>query len=149
MNKNLLIIVSFVVVLVGAGAFALSQLQGQSGRGNFSPTPQSTPSAIGQTNSPLQSQEASSSATTVDGQFTLEDVAKHSTPDDCWIVIEGMVYDVTAYIAQQRHPGGAAILGGCGKDATEFFNMRPQDGKPHSDSARSTLSRFKIGSLKK
>ncbi|OTA66052.1 hypothetical protein K449DRAFT_391989 [Hypoxylon sp. EC38] len=48
------------------------------------------------------------------------EVAKHNTTSSCWIVINGKVYDVTAYLEQ--HPGGAAILvKQGGRDATPEF----------------------------
>ncbi|CAH0056133.1 unnamed protein product, partial [Clonostachys solani] len=50
------------------------------------------------------------------------EVAKHNTKDSCWVVISGIVYDVTQLIDQ--HPGGAnAILALAGKDATEDFDL--------------------------
>lgn len=52
--------------------------------------------------------------------YTWREVEKHNTKDDCWIVLEGKVYDVTDYI--QRHPGGSAIiLKNAGTDCTEKF----------------------------
>lgn len=36
------------------------------------------------------------------------EVAKHSTKESCWIVIDSKVYDVTSFL--YSHPGGAAIL---------------------------------------
>jgi cytochrome b involved in lipid metabolism len=35
--------------------------------------------------------------------FTAAEVAKHNTADDCWIIVNGMVFDVTKFLAQ--HPG--------------------------------------------
>ena len=29
------------------------------------------------------------------GEFTKEEVAKHNKPDDCWVIIDGQVLDVT------------------------------------------------------
>lgn len=77
-----------------------------------------------------------------DGEITLEEVAMHNTPQDCYLEIEGKVYDVTKYI--NSHPGGNEILRGCGKDATDLFV-----GKPHSDSAVSILESYYIGDLAK
>jgi hypothetical protein len=37
-----------------------------------------------------------------------KEVAKHSTKESCWIVIDSQVYDVTQFL--QRHPGGAAVI---------------------------------------
>lgn len=47
-------------------------------------------------------------------QFTREEVEKHDTEGDCWIVVDGKVYDATSVLAW--HPGGkAAIVGHAGK----------------------------------
>lgn len=77
--------------------------------------------------------------------YTLDEIAPHSTKDDCWIAIEGKVYDVTEFI--EKHPGGEAILFGCGKDASEIFNKRPSDGEPHSENARLQLPGYFRGDL--
>ena len=53
------------------------------------------------------------------GMITREELARHNTREDCWMSIEGMVYDVTPYI--QYHPGGDKILLGKGKDATALY----------------------------
>lgn len=57
----------------------------------------------------------------------VEEVAKHSTIDDCWIVIDGKVYDVSKLLAV--HPGGVArIFKVAGSDATdEFRNIHSVD----------------------
>ena len=44
----------------------------------------------------------------------------HSTERDCWMQIEGHVYDISKYMA--RHPGGNAPATYAGKDATQIFN---------------------------
>merc|ERR1719446_1986845 len=56
------------------------------------------------------------------GGITLDDVAKHTTKSDCWVVVNGDVLNVTNFLSE--HPGGElAILTFAGKDATEEFNM--------------------------
>lgn len=105
------------------------------------PTPEETrtpPTAISPETRPIKGEVA----------LTLDEVAKHSTDKDCWLAIEGKVYDVTPYITAAIHPGKAAILEGCGKDATELFNTRPMgSGTPHSDKARGFLSKYYLGEL--
>jgi len=52
--------------------------------------------------------------------YTMEEVNKHTTKQDCWIVIRGMVYDVTDFL--KIHPGGSNIMiSVAGEDATEYF----------------------------
>ena len=56
------------------------------------------------------------------GEYSLEEVAKHNKPEDCWVVVNGQVLNVTDFLAE--HPGGKkAILIYAGRDATEEFNM--------------------------
>ncbi|KAF9348516.1 hypothetical protein BGX34_002431 [Mortierella sp. NVP85] len=50
------------------------------------------------------------------------EVAKHNKENDCWVIVNGQVLDVTNFLAD--HPGGKkAILIFAGKDATDEFNM--------------------------
>ena len=78
--------------------------------------------------------------------YTLAQVEEHNSETDCWIAIEAKVYDVTKFVGS--HPGGKAILNGCGKDATTLFNERPTNNKgPHPDTARAALEKFFIGNL--
>ncbi|KAL1869732.1 hypothetical protein VTK73DRAFT_2940 [Phialemonium thermophilum] len=53
--------------------------------------------------------------------YTAEEVAKHTSPDSCWVVLYGNVYDVTEFLPS--HPGGSKIiLKLAGKDATEEYD---------------------------
>lgn len=81
-------------------------------------------------------------------KYSLSEVEKHNTKENCWLAISGKVYDVTPYIASGMHPGKEAILEGCGKDATVLFDTRPMgSGTSHSNKARGYLSNFQIGDL--
>mmetsp|Transcript_124718 Transcript_124718/g.216169 ORF Transcript_124718/g.216169 Transcript_124718/m.216169 type:complete len:589 (+) Transcript_124718:107-1873(+) len=52
--------------------------------------------------------------------FTMEDVSQHSSEDDCWIILHGIVLDVTHFL--KDHPGGSKVLlRQAGKDATSIF----------------------------
>lgn len=60
--------------------------------------------------------------------IAMAEVAKHDTKDDCWVVLFGKVYDVTASISQ--HPGGEqAIMNQCGKDGSATFQKQSQHAK--------------------
>jgi cytochrome b involved in lipid metabolism len=79
------------------------------------------------------------------GALTLSVVAQHALESDCWMVISGSVYDVTAYIPM--HPGGRnEIIKYCGKNATEAFGTKdklfPQD---HSAFAYALLDKYLVG----
>jgi isopentenyl diphosphate isomerase/L-lactate dehydrogenase-like FMN-dependent dehydrogenase len=48
-------------------------------------------------------------------------VAKHNSPEDCWVVLYGDVWDVTEFLPS--HPGGTKIiLKLAGRDATEEYD---------------------------
>ena len=40
--------------------------------------------------------------------FTEDQVAEHWSEDDCWVIIDGKVYDLTTFIYE--HPGGSGII---------------------------------------
>jgi cytochrome b involved in lipid metabolism len=49
--------------------------------------------------------------------FKWEEVRKHDKRNDCWIVVNGNVYNMTTF--QNRHPGGAKVIQFyAGQDAT-------------------------------
>ncbi|CAJ1391976.1 unnamed protein product [Effrenium voratum] len=51
----------------------------------------------------------------------ISEVARHCIPEDCWVALNGKVYDLTEFM--DRHPGGpTTILAWAGKDASKLFN---------------------------
>jgi len=66
--------------------------------------------------------EAAKSTVDKNREISPEEVAKHTTEGDCWVIVNGQVLDVTKFLPD--HPGGKkAILIYAGRDATEEFNM--------------------------
>jgi cytochrome b involved in lipid metabolism len=77
--------------------------------------------------------------------LTITEVARHSTPQDCFIIVSGKVYSVSGYL--DVHPGSAgAITPFCGKDATTAFDTKGGKGS-HSSRAEQDLAAFYVGSL--
>ena len=79
--------------------------------------------------------------------YASSEVARHNSSNDCWLIIENKVYDVSRYLKFNLHPGEAvAIPPYCGKDASNAFatkdRSRPQ---PHSGGAWSMLSEYYVG----
>ena len=74
--------------------------------------------------------------------FTLQEIAKHNTPDDCWVVIKRKVYNVTSYI--QSHPGGKNVfIRNAGKDVSFGFSK-----VNHGDKAYDIMDQLLIGEVK-
>jgi cytochrome b involved in lipid metabolism len=76
-------------------------------------------------------------------QYKMEDIVLHNKDKDCWIVIDGSVYNVTKFIYD--HPGGPdVLLEYAGKDCTDVFN-----DIGHSSDAYVMMEKYKIGKLVK
>jgi len=74
---------------------------------------------------------------------TLAEVASHDMADDCWMAIDGVVFDLSAYLPQ--HPSNPnVILPWCGKEATEAYRTKTK-GRPHSAYADQLLPQYRIG----
>lgn len=73
--------------------------------------------------------------------LTREEVAKHNTPDDAWVIIDGDVMNVTKFA--KLHPGGkSTLLDFAGQDVTEDFV-----GLHRLDVLDKFGSRLKVGRL--
>mgnify|MGYP000885785574 CR=1 FL=1 len=75
--------------------------------------------------------------------FTAEEVARHGTPDDCWVICEGRVLDVTGFLA--RHPGGVGALSKAGRAGCDVTTHFERIG--HSVKAREVMRSMQIGRL--
>eukprot|EP01063_Lacrimia_lanifica_P022028 TRINITY_DN29738_c0_g1_i1.p1 TRINITY_DN29738_c0_g1~~TRINITY_DN29738_c0_g1_i1.p1 ORF type:complete len:791 (+),score=391.42 TRINITY_DN29738_c0_g1_i1:63-2375(+) len=66
------------------------------------------------------------SGTLMPGKISYEEVKRHNTDKDCWMIICGKVYDLTDFA--EEHPGGAAVVQEqAGFNATEpFLHAHPE-----------------------
>ena len=71
--------------------------------------------------------------------YTAAEVATHARADDCWVIVRGGVYDVTAFVP--RHPGGNMIYVKAGGECTALFDSY------HPEKARGVLEKYRIGDL--
>ncbi|GLJ23793.1 hypothetical protein SUGI_0451440 [Cryptomeria japonica] len=73
--------------------------------------------------------------------FTLSEVSEHNSSKDCWLLIDGKVYDVTSFM--EEHPGGdEVLLSATGKDATDDF-----EDVGHSNTAREMMEQYYVGEI--
>eukprot|EP01117_Protostelium_nocturnum_P002097 TRINITY_DN1273_c1_g1_i1.p1 TRINITY_DN1273_c1_g1~~TRINITY_DN1273_c1_g1_i1.p1 ORF type:complete len:343 (+),score=105.25 TRINITY_DN1273_c1_g1_i1:162-1190(+) len=81
---------------------------------------------------------------TVETNYTVEEVAKHKTESDGWVIIEGEVYDISEFL--ELHPGGKKILKPyLGRDASNAF--KNEKIHKHSTRAFNILQKYKVGRL--
>lgn len=77
--------------------------------------------------------------------YTLAQVAEHNCEQDCWIIIDNKVYDISSYIPQ--HPAPPSILTQCcGKEASEAMRTKGY-GRDHSPATWGMLDAYHIGLL--
>ncbi|MBN1762176.1 MAG: hypothetical protein JW878_03715 [Methanomicrobia archaeon] len=99
-----------------------------------------------ETPSPVPSEQYDTPTPGSQNTFSLEEVAQHNSAQDCWIVVQGKVYNVTT-IPCHGGGGGPLLLESCGTDATELWETKPVTEEPHSQSAQDILDNYYIGDL--
>ena len=74
--------------------------------------------------------------------YTMDEISKHTFEEDCWVIVEGHVYDVTPFV--NDHPGGwLPMFNVSGKDATDaFMNYHS------ANVSKNMLPRYLIGRVK-
>lgn len=76
-------------------------------------------------------------------RISLAEVARHSSAEDCWMAINGTVYNLTAYLPE--HPSKPSIiLPWCGREATEAYQTKTR-GRAHSPQADQALADHVVG----
>lgn len=66
-----------------------------------------------------QTSNESTNAKSSEPTYTEQDVAKHNSTSDCWMSIDGKVYNVSSYIKIHK---SRRIIDGCGLDASKLYN---------------------------
>lgn len=77
-----------------------------------------------------------------ENKISPKEVSLHNTREDCWIIVDEKVYDVTNYV--DEHPGGESILTNAGKDSTSGVH-----GPQHPPSMWDVLKLYYIGEIEK
>lgn len=138
MNKKFLYALPLVAVMVLAGCTGTGTNDGEATDNAGGEGSGSSAQGVTVTNPDFDSSAASDSASGI----TLAELQKHNSASDCWMAIDGKVYDVTNFISQ--HPGEDEILRGCGIDATAVFRGET-GGHAHSSSAELKKDEFLVG----
>jgi nitrate reductase (NAD(P)H) len=94
----------------------------------------------------------------VDKTISIDELRKHDTAESPWFVVNGEVYDGTAFL--EGHPGGAqSIISAAGLDASDEFmairkyscpwtsNHVPANTSTDSETAKAMMPEYHIGSL--
>lgn len=96
--------------------------------------------------------QSTSDTTTQSLVLNINEIAKHNKSSDCWMLIEGKVYNVTSYFG--KHPGGNATMAAtCGTDATDAYLTKDPyassagSRSTHSSRAQNLLTNYYIGDL--
>ncbi|KAF2213302.1 hypothetical protein CERZMDRAFT_40159 [Cercospora zeae-maydis SCOH1-5] len=72
--------------------------------------------------------------------ITIDELRQHNTEDEPWFVVNGEVFDGTAFL--KEHPGGAqSIISAAGLDSTDEFMAI------HSETAKAMMPSYHIGTL--
>lgn len=77
--------------------------------------------------------------------YTLDEVAEHDSSNDCWMIFEQSVYDITSYL--RSHDRYLEIDSWCGLDMTQDFQTKADSGRDHKSSSYALLEQYKIGDL--
>jgi len=143
---NLSLVILIVILLAGCGNAVIPQAEDtntpapaatQETKDTNAPTP--VKETVKPNTVPTPTEETANPTT--EKTFTLGDISSHNTENDCWMAIDGKVYNVTEYVSMHN----PALLDGCGMDATELFNGV---GKHSQPKIQTLLGQYLIGALK-
>jgi linoleoyl-CoA desaturase len=92
--------------------------------------------AAGQISAPKQTRGLQPGRTPT---YSWQEINRHNRKRDCWIVVDGGVYDVTRWV--DAHPGGDIICSLAGQDVSALFHSS------HFRDVTGLLKSFKIGTV--
>lgn len=78
-------------------------------------------------------------------QYTEAEVLEHNTPEDCWVIFEDRVYDLSEYLPD--HDKFMDIREWCGLDMTEDFKTKADAGRDHKAFSYELLEDYYIGEI--
>lgn len=77
-----------------------------------------------------------------DQEYSAEEVARHNSETDCWVIVKNVVLDLTNFL--DNHPGGKeSIVKFAGQDATTSFDMLHEDNVIPRYAAECVIGRLK------
>ncbi len=79
--------------------------------------------------------------------YTKEEISKHNLENDCWVIFEDKVYDISKYI--RSHERFVDIREYCGTDITQSFKDKGGEGRDHNPNSYRLLETFGIGDAQK
>jgi cytochrome b involved in lipid metabolism len=84
--------------------------------------------------------------------LNMAEISKHNSESDCWMLINGKVYDITSYFG--NHPGGNGTMAAtCGTDATDAYMTKDPyasssgNRSAHSSRAQGLLTNYFVGNF--
>lgn len=90
---------------------------------------------------PVFSQQSLDTIQNAIPSYPMKEITQHSGALDCWVIIDGHVYDFTTFISDFSN--GKNILPGCGKDVTTLFKEK------FSEKEKSALPDYLIGKVER
>jgi hypothetical protein len=137
----------FLAAIGGVNLMAAGQATKQPAASSAAaPAVQAPAQPAGQAAAPAPAAPAPAAPAPAPARYTLAEIARHADAKSCWMAIDGVVYDFTAYLPQ--HPADPqAMLKHCGREASEAFRTKDA-GRPHSPYAARLLGTYRIGTLR-
>jgi cytochrome b involved in lipid metabolism len=147
MRKNATIIIIVLAIIICIFAFIQSMRIQNAPAGAEQANGGTT---TGQIKTATTSTSGAGAATTTAGMqaYSASDVAKHSTKTDCFVIIDGKVYDATRVIANYSGIESSMIALGCGKDDTTLFKSWLAANPQTANAVQSGMEAYYIGDLK-